>query len=100
ARPCASSAASNEATRLFVHVLVHRFIHRFEARYPHAVDISCRFLRPPVREATPFAETRAGAIERLVAESLAHRIERGVQACRAHVVEESELPADLDAGRG
>src|SRR6185503_10831303 len=95
---CASSAASNAATRVSVHVLVHRFIHRFEARYPHAVDISCRFLRPPVREATPLAKARARAVKRFVAEPFAHRIERGVETRCAHVVEEPELPADLDPG--
>src|SRR6266545_4000992 len=61
---------------------------------------SCRFLRPPIREATPLAETRARAIERLVAEPLAHRIERGVESRRTHVIEESHLATDLDPRDG
>src|SRR5688572_33355804 len=90
----ASSAPTNEPTRVFVHLLVHSFIHRFEARYPHAVDNSCRFLRPPVREATPLAVTRAHSIERVVAEFLSHRVECGIEPSRANVIEEPELLPD------
>ena len=45
-------------------------------------------------------EARTRAVERLVAEPFAHRIERGVESGRAHVVEESQLPSDLDPRGG
>src|SRR5258708_13991621 len=98
---CASSARACVATRLFVHERVHRFI--------HSPALTSSTVHPQISPRAAVGKSPAGrrlararAIEGIVTEFRADRVERGVQARDPGAGEEVELlaaadPADRDA---